>query len=193
MTEIIHYQDPQSRAVRTQTLLNFYEIPHQNVHIDIRKGDNKSPDYLKIHPHGRVPAIQFDGQVIIESGAITMFLADLFAEKMNTPKEGTPERALLYEWMFFLHGSLEPQAMLGFNPDTKAKGQAEVRRLLKGMASRFKGPHALGSEFSLLDVVLYTELAWYRMIGLFPDGLEPFESFMKDNEARIGPALSLRG
>ena len=59
MSEIIHYQDPQSRAVRTQTLLNFYDIPHKNVLIDIRKGDNKKDDYLKIHPHGRVPAIAY--------------------------------------------------------------------------------------------------------------------------------------
>ena len=191
MSDIIHYQDPQSRAVRTQTLLNFYEIPHKNVHIDIRKGDNKAPDYLKIHPHGRVPAISYNGQVIIESGAITMFLADVYADKMNTPKPGTPERALMYEWMFFLHASLEPQAMLGFNPETKAKAQAEVRRLLEGMASRLKGPHVLGSTFSVMDVILYTELAWYRMIGLFPDGLEPFDGFMKSHEERMKPALSL--
>jgi glutathione S-transferase len=191
MSDIIHYQDPQSRAVRTQTLLNFYEIPHKNVHIDIRKGDNKASDYLKIHPHGRVPALSYNGQVIIESGAITMFLADVYADKMNTPKPGTPERALMYEWMFFLHASLEPQAMLGFNPETKEKAAAEVRRLLDGMASRLKGPHVLGSSFSVMDVILYTELAWYRMIGLFPSGLEPFEGFMKSHEERMKPALSL--
>lgn len=193
MSELIHYQDPQSRAVRTQTLLNFYDIPHKNVLIDIRKGDNKTPDYLKIHPHGRVPAIDYNGQVIIESGAITLFLADLYADKMNTPRPGTPERATLYEWMFFLHASLEPQAMLGFNPETKAKGISEVRRLLEGMAGRVKSPHVLGSQFSLLDVILYTELAWYKMIGLFPEGLEPYETFMKSHSERIQPALSLKG
>lgn len=193
MSEIIHYQDPQSRAVRTQTLLNFYDIPHKNVLIDIRKGDNKKDDYLKIHPHGRVPALSYNGQVIIESGAILLFLADLYADKMNTPKPGSPERALLYEWMFFCQASLEPQAMLGFNPETKAKGQSEVRRLLEGMASRLKGPHVLGEQFSLLDVILYTELAWYKAIGLYPDGLEPFDSFMKSHEERMKPALSLKG
>ena len=192
MSELIHYQDPQSRAVRTQTLLNFYNIPHKNVLIDIRKGDNKKPEYLKIHPHGRVPAIEQNGQVILESGAITLYLADLYADKMNTPKPGTPDRARFYEWMFFLHGSLEPQAMLGFNPETKEKGQKEVRRLLEGMASRLQGPHVLGEQFSVVDVVLYTELAWYKMIGLFPDGLEPFETFMKTHAERMTPALSLK-
>ncbi len=174
--------------MRTQALLNFYDIPHKNVLIDIRKGDNKSADYLKIHPHGRVPALSYDGQVIIESGAITLFLADLYADKMNTPKPGTPERALLYEWMLFCHASLEPQATLGFNPETKARGQAEVRRLLEGMASRLKGPHVLGEQFSLLDVILYTELAWYKTIGLYPEGLEPFDTFMQSHHERMKPA-----
>jgi len=95
--------------------------------------------------------------------------------------------------MFFLHGSLEPQAMLGFNPKTKDKGQKEVRRLLEGMASRLKGPHVLGDQFSVVDVALYTELAWYKMIGLFPDDLEPFETFMKTHAERMTPALSLKG
>lgn len=190
MSDLIHYQDPQSRALRTQAVLNFYAIPHQNVLVDIRKGDNKKPEYLKIHPHGRVPAIQHNDQVILESGAITLYLADLYADKMNTPKPATPERARLYEWMFFLHGSLEPQAMLGFRPETKEKGQQEVRRLLEGMASRLEGPHVLGEQFSVLDVILYTELAWYRMIGLFPDGLEPFETFMKTHAEQITPVLS---
>lgn len=188
MNEIIHYQDPQSRAVRTQALLSFYEIPHKNVLIDIRKGDNKTADYLKIHPHGRVPAINYNGQVIIESGAITLFLADLYADKMNTPKPATPERALLYEWVLFVQASLEPQAMLGFNPETKEKGKAEVRRLLGGMAGRFQGPHVLGEQFSLLDVILYTELNWYRLMGLYPDGLEPYDSFMKSHEERLQKA-----
>ena len=193
MSEIIHYQDPQSRAVRTQTLLNFYDIPHKNVLIDIRKGDNKKEDYLKIHPHGRVPAISYNGQVIIESGAITLFLADLYPDKMSTPKVGTPERALLYEWLFFFHASLEQQAMQGFNPETKEKAASEVRRLLEGMGSRLKGPHVLGDQFSLLDVIIYTELAWYKAIGLYPEGLEPFDTFMKSHDERMKPALSLKG
>lgn len=193
MSEIIHYQDPQSRAVRTQTLLNFYDIPHKNVLIDIRKGDNKKDDYLKIHPHGRVPAIAYNGQVILESGAITLFLGDLYADNMNTPKVGTPERALLYEWLFFFHASLEQQAMAGFNPETKEKAASEVRRLLEGMGSRLKGPHVLGEQFSLLDVIVYTELAWYKAIGLYPEGLEPFDTFMKSHQERMAPALSLKG
>lgn len=191
MSELIHYQDPQSRAVRTQTLLNFYDIPHKNVLIEIRKGDNKKPEYLKIHPHGRVPAIEHNGQVIIESGAITLYLIDTFSDKIKGPKVGTPERAKLYEWLFFVQASLEPQAMLGFNPETRAKGFAEVKRLLEGMAGRLAGPHVLGNEFSVLDVILYTELAWYKAIGLFPDGLEPFEGFMKRHAERMAPALSL--
>lgn len=179
MSKLIHYSDPMSRGMRTQALLEYYDIPHESVLVELRKGGHKEPGYDKIHPYRRVPALQDGDFTLVESGAITLYLADKFADKMNTPAVGTPERGRFYEWMFFLQTTLEAEAMKGFNPDTKEEGKTNIRALLQSMASHFKGPFVLGDRQTVIDVVLRTELSWYQMMGLFPEGLEPYDSFMK--------------
>jgi glutathione S-transferase len=179
VAEIIHYQDPMSRAMRPQRVLAAFGIPHTKVHIAPRAGDHKKPEYAAIHPLQRVPALKHGDVLIVESGAICLYLADLFAEKMNTPKPGTPERARFYEWIFFLQTTLEPLAILGFEPSKKEEASQKVRDILDGFASKFVGPFVLGAQFSVADVILETELSWCRMMGIFPAGLEPYDDFMK--------------
>lgn len=186
MAEIVHYCDPQSRAMRSQRVLEVFEIPHRTELMQLRQGDAKKPGYEKIHPLRRVPALQHGDVTIIESGAICLYLADLFPEKMKTPRPGTPERARLYEWMFFLQTTLEPVVMGTFeNPDKKPEAAAKVRELLEAMVGKFKGPYVLGEEFTVADVILHTELDWYRMMGFFPQGLEPYETFMNTMEKHV--------
>lgn len=55
MSEIIHYFDPQSRGMRSQRVLEAFDIPHKSVLVDIRKGDHKKPDYGLIHPWDQQP------------------------------------------------------------------------------------------------------------------------------------------
>ena len=179
MLEIIHYQDPQSRAMRSQAILDAFEIPHQKVFVDIRKGEHKAAEYKAIHPSQRVPALKHGETVIIESGAITLYLADLFAEKMKTPSIGTPARGRLYEWLFFLQTTLESHAIQAFDPTRKEEAKVKIRELLSDMAVKFVGPFVLGEDFSVADVILHTELAWYKMMDLYPEGLEPYDGFMQ--------------
>lgn len=187
MQEIIHYTCPQTRGMRTQMLLDAFHIPHRTEIIDLRKGEHKAPGYEKIHPYRRVPALKCGDVTVIESGAITLYLADLFPEKMNTPKPATPERARLYEWLFFLQTTLEPSAMKAFNPETKDQARQEIRDLLATMEGRLQQPFALGQEYSLLDVILFCDFSWYQMMGIYPEGLAFLDEFMARVKARIHP------
>ncbi|MGE0491918.1 MAG: glutathione S-transferase family protein [Vulcanimicrobiota bacterium] len=186
MSNLIHYTNPMSRGVRTQRILQIFEIPHEERIIDFKAGENRTPEYLKIHPYGRVPALVHGDTTIVESGAITLYLADLFPDKLNTPKVGTPERALLYEWVLFIQSTLEQVAMQAFTAEDKSECRAKVRELFEAMAGRFRGPFVLGDTFSVLDVILHTELSWYQMMELFPEGLEPYQSFMEHTQKRLG-------
>ena len=185
MADIIHYSDPQSRGMRTQMLLDVFQIPHRTELVELRKGDHKKPEYAQIHPYQRVPALKHGDTTVIESGAITLYLADLFPEKMNTPKPGTPERARLYEWVFFLQTTLEPFAMKGFNPETKEEAKTEIAKLLATMAGHITGPYVLGEQFSVVDVILFCELSWYQMMGLYPEGQPAYDKFMEVVKDRI--------
>lgn len=191
MADIIHYTDPQSRGMRTQMLLDVFQIPHQKVVMELRKGEHRTPEYARIHPYQRVPALKHGDITVIESGAITLYLADLFPEKMNTPKPGTPERARLYEWLFFLQSTLEPSAIKAFDPAKKDEGKAEIQKLLSVMGGRIQGPFVLGEQFSLLDVILFCEFSWYQMMGLYPEGLDFLDRFMAVVKEKVqGSAVS---
>lgn len=187
MPELVHYTDPMSRAMRTQSILDVYQIPHRKVLVEVRKGDHKKPEYGDINPLRKVPALAHGDTLIIESGAITLYLADVFAEQMKTPKAGTPERARLYEWLFFLQSTLEPVAVKAYDPAQKETAVADVRRLLESMSCKLTGPFVLGSEMTVADVILFTELGWYKSMGLFPDGLEPYEGFMRRVSSQLKP------
>ena len=51
-------------------------LPYEPVPVDTRKGDQFKPDYLKVNPNGKVPAIDDDGVVVFDSNAILLYLAE---------------------------------------------------------------------------------------------------------------------
>jgi glutathione S-transferase len=186
METLTHYTNPMSRGMRTQKILEVFDLPHESISIDFMNGQTRTEEYLKIHPYGRVPALKHGDLTVIESGAITLYLCDLFAEELKAPRPGTPERALLYEWLFFFQTTLEPVAIKGMSDKSdKRQIQGEVRTLLTAMASRFRGPYVLGEEFTVLDAILHVELAWYKMMGIFPEGLEPYQGFLSRTAERM--------
>ena len=187
MSKLIHYYHPMSRGARSQALLDTFNIPHEAVVIDYTQGEHQSPDYLRINPLGKVPALKHGNTIITESGAITLYLADLFPEQMNTPAPGTPERGRMYEWIFFFQTTMEQAVTPAFAPDAdKAPIREKLKSLLESASTRFVGPYVLGDEFTLLDVVLFVEISWYKMIDMWPSGLVQYEDFAE----RVGPKVA---
>lgn len=90
---------PQARSFRILWLLeemgeSFEVVPHSFFDKSLR-----SPDYLALSPAGRVPALEIDGQVLYESGAITEWLCETRRKLDRAP--GDPERADWLEWLHF--------------------------------------------------------------------------------------------
>lgn len=52
-------------------------LDYDYVNVELGKGENKAPDYLARHPLGKVPALDHDGRVLVESGAICRYLANI--------------------------------------------------------------------------------------------------------------------
>jgi glutathione S-transferase len=67
-----------STASITEAVLAELGIDCDRINLDISVGDTQKPEYLKINPNGKVPAIVHDGTAIWESSAITMYLEELF-------------------------------------------------------------------------------------------------------------------
>jgi glutathione S-transferase len=184
------YYAPQTRAGRVRWLLEEVGAPYDLVRIDLSKGEQKNPDYLKVHPHGRVPTL-VDGDVtIFESAAICAYLADKFQEWNFAPPIGTAERALYYQWMFYTMATLEPPIMQIFlntimlpeeqrSAAAAEQGRSGFAACAEILEQALKGREFIvGPHFTAADVMVGSTLAWASMMGLF-SGYPVLQEYVK--------------
>src|SRR5262245_47990760 len=100
-------------------------VPHELKLFDIDRGEHRTPEYLRLNPAGTVPTLLLDGLVLTETAAIAMHLGDLYPERGLAPAVGTPERAVYYQWMFFMANTVQPAYRAWFYP-TEPAGEENV-------------------------------------------------------------------
>jgi glutathione S-transferase len=117
------YYNPRSRAVTSKWMLDECGATYEIVPIDFEKREHKTPEFLKINPAGKLPAL-VDGQSkVFESAAIALYLAEKFPEANLGPKVGAPERGRYLSLMVYSTSQLEP----AFG-DTMLGGQTSPQR-----------------------------------------------------------------
>jgi len=138
-------------------LLEELGTPYEIVDTDIRAGKHKAPDYLKINPMGKVPALEDDGAVVSEAPAICLYLADRYGYRVLAPKIDDPRRGPYLKWCVFATAVFEPATYL---PPSTAKDSQSIgwgnRDTALDMleAALTPGPWLLGDQFSAADIVL---------------------------------------
>lgn len=86
------YYNLQSRAVITKWMLDECGAQYEIVPIDFAKREHKTPEFLKINPAGKLPALVDGDTKVFEGAAICLYLGDKFPEANLAPKIGAPER-----------------------------------------------------------------------------------------------------
>jgi glutathione S-transferase len=76
-----------------------------------------SPEYLKVNPWGRVPALEDGGLVLTEAAAIMLHLGDRFPAAGLLPPVGTPERSQVYRYLVYLTNTVQAGFLHFFYPD----------------------------------------------------------------------------
>jgi GST-like protein len=81
-------------------------LPCELVPVDTRKGEQFKPEFLKVNPNGKVPAIDDDGVFVFDSNAILLYLAEKTDKFLppNTPAN----RAQMLSWLMFIATGLGP-------------------------------------------------------------------------------------
>jgi glutathione S-transferase len=88
-----------STATLTSLVLEELAVPCERVKLDLKKGESRTPEFLKLNPNGKVPVIVHNGTVIFESAAITLYLGEAFGtEKALWPAVG-PQRGEAMKWV----------------------------------------------------------------------------------------------
>ena len=87
------YWSPRSRSFTALWLMEETGQPYERVLIDITTGAQKAPDYLKINPMGKVPALGDGDATLAESAAICAYVAERYPEAKLAPPAGDIRRA----------------------------------------------------------------------------------------------------
>lgn len=98
--EIVLWHVPLSRSMRILWLLNELELPFALRVMDLRSKDMRGAEYEAIHPVGRAPALQIDGFVIHESGAMVEYLCETRGPHLGRAP-GEEGRLGWLDWLHF--------------------------------------------------------------------------------------------
>ena len=100
------YYSGAPNPVKVALFLEEAAIPYEAIPVDTRKGDQHKPEYLKINPNAKVPAI-VDGDVtVFDSNAILLYLAEKTGKFL--PPKSDKLRGELLSWLMFVASGVGP-------------------------------------------------------------------------------------
>ncbi len=142
--------------------------------LDLQKVNTKDKtmegggDYWKVNGKGYVPALQLDdGQLLTEGPAIVQYLADRKPESGLAPKNGTPERYRLQEWLNFLTAEIHKSFSPLFRPTTpeeyKTISKENLGKRFDWLEQQLAGKdYLMGKTFTVADAYLFVLLGWTK-------------------------------
>ncbi len=167
------YWSPRSRSFTALWLMEETGEPYERVLTDISTGAQKTPEFLKINPMGKVPALQDGDATLAEAAAICAYVAERTPQAKLAPPVGDPLRAKYLYWLFFAPGCIEPamvQLATKIEMNPVAAGWGDAGRVFDVLdAALEKGPWLLGDTFSAADVAIGSALNFaVRMFKMAP-------------------------
>ena len=161
MIDLYTWTTPNGRKV--SIALEELGLPYTVHAIDISKDEQFAPDFLKIAPNNRIPAIvdRDNNMSLMESGAILIYLADKTGKLL--PKSGEA-RYRVIEWLMWQMGG--PGPMLGqvhhfvkYNPGKAPYAEErylkEAHRLYKVLNTRLEGRDFVADDYSIADIAIW--------------------------------------
>ena len=181
MIDLYTWATPNGR--KASIALEECALPYAVHAVNIGKNEQFRPDFLKVNPNGKIPAIvDRDGPggaplAVFESGAILIYLAEKTGRFMPADAAG---RSRTLQWLMFQMGGVGPmfgQAhhFLRFAPERIAYGinryTAEVKRLYGVMNARLGEAAYLAGDYSIADMATFPWVArheWHEIdLGAF--------------------------
>lgn len=173
-------------------------LEYRIIPVDISKGDQFKPEFLRISPNNKMPAIvdhapADDGAPlsVFESGEILLYLA----EKTGLFLSNDPRKKIAtLEWLFWQMGGFGP--MLGQNhhfslyapekiPYAIKRYQDETRRLYEVLETRLQAhPFVSGDEYGIADMATYPWTRTWKEQGIDLDSFPAIKAWREAIEAR---------
>ena len=182
------YYSPTPNGWKISIMLEECELNYNTILMDLTKGDQFHPDFLRISPNNRMPAIidyeTKEYTTIFESGAILLYLAEKTKKFIPKSKLG---RKQVMEWLFWQVGNLGPMGgqhshFWNYAPVSERESYAAIRyaeeydRCLEVLERQLEGRNYLVEEYSIADIICWP---WVLIAKAMGRSLDPYPNVTK--------------
>lgn len=164
---------PGACAMASHVALLEAGIPHETRVVDLKKGEQRTPEFLAVNPAGSTPALKTDQGVITQNAAILAWAAQTTPEKALAPVDDAFAYARFNAFNGWLASSLHPALgkVLFSRPPLEGAARDEAVEAALGkldLAERnlVEGPWVFGTTWTLSDGYLMVFERWARQAGL---------------------------
>jgi GST-like protein len=175
-------------------------LPYRMVPVNISRGEQFKPEYLRISPNNRIPAIVDDAPAaggrpvsVFESGAILQYLAEKTGKFLPKDLHG---RAEVMQWLFWQMGGLGPMAGQNHHfgqyapekiPYAIERYAKETNRLYGVLDKRLADREFVAGDYSIADMASYPWIVPYERQGQKLDDFPNVKRWFETVRAR--PAI----
>ncbi len=177
------YFTPHTCALASLIALEEAAAAFEIVRIDFATSEQRSADYLRINPKGRVPALLTAGGILTETPAILAFIAQSLPQAALAPLDDPYGFARVQEFNAYLCSTVHvahAHRMRGErwadDPSAIAAMQRKVPQTVTACfelieRAMFVGPWVMGDAYTICDPYLFTLAQWWDADGVNPSGL----------------------
>jgi glutathione S-transferase len=167
---------------RVKVVLAEKNLNYETVPIDLRAQAQKTPDFLKLNPYGKVPVLVDDGTVLYESCIINEYLDEKYPDPPLMPAElGKRARARILIDYGLAHLDAPYQKLRAEtlkeekeqNQEVIGAAKNELRKLLQRFETELGEQSYLLGDFSLADAALIPRFTRLEGFGVLPDASLP--------------------
>lgn len=198
------YYWPTPNGWKISIMLEECSLPYKLMPVNIRTGDQFKPEFLKISPNNRMPAIVDheppgggEAVSVFESGAILQYLAEKAGKFLPKDLRGRYE---VLQWLNWQMGGLGPMAGQAghfnlyapqFTPaEQLVYGQTrygnEVNRLFGVLDKRLAGRPFVAGDYSIADMAIWPWIVGYKNFGQKLDEFPDLQRWFRETGKRPG-------
>lgn len=170
------YWTPGTAAMAPHAVLIELGVAFELQLVDPKKGETRTPEYLKLNPHARVPTLVEGDMVMYEAAAIVQYLCERHPGAELAPAPGTWQRPLFLQWLAYLTNTVQEELNHWWHveayagPDDRChkpmldqteRNLDQMWRFLDGRIAGH-GPFLLGDRFSAADIYIAMLARWSR-------------------------------
>ena len=162
-----------SGSVPVEATLHLLGLPYRVIEAANWLGDEAKAELRRVNPMGQAPALILpNGELMTESAAILLWLADSHPESGLSPRPGDPARAQFLRWMVYVPAAIYPMFWVRDEPSRLAEGKAAEAVILERTKERIAEcwrimgqqiaprTYLLGDHLTVLDIYLAVVSRW---------------------------------